>query len=46
MVQLWQIHQALLNVHQSSTFEGSEIYTAETCLLEIELAIEKLKKKL
>ena len=44
-----QFYSYLLNVHQSSSFERNEIYTAEPdipepSLVELELAIENLRK--
>ena len=43
-----QLYSNLINVHQSKSFEGSEIYTAEPetpapSFLEVEIAIENLK---
>ena len=45
-----QFFSNLLNIPQSTSHEGSEVYTAEPdipepSLIEVELAIEKLKKQ-
>ena len=45
MLNRWErFFSSLLNVYQSTSHEGSKIYTAEPDIPEVELAIENLKR--
>ena len=38
-----QFYNSLLNIHQSSSFEGSKMYTAEPAIPDVERTMKKLK---